>query len=238
LFPALKLGVDEIYLLPDAALIIAKRSVAAVGYHEFIISNSKTRFIEEDAVPSDSPIVDETWRYVNKKGGPDRRFNANRKIPICIYGELSFRSDGGLNSVVQYSNLIAADRLCSVLDVLHRTTAKFPKSFVYIKVADAWPTILFVIFAALLGGAQPAFFSDALHVSLRRPTQEVTPSAVASSAVTPIVARPPELRSESNPQVANAPVPSMPLQSLGKDVGVRDKSIIVGVPLPRPRPKF
>jgi hypothetical protein len=31
-FPSLKLGSDEIYFLPDAALIILKGSVAAVPY--------------------------------------------------------------------------------------------------------------------------------------------------------------------------------------------------------------
>ena len=26
-----------------------------------------------------------TWKYVNKKGDPDKRFKDNRKIPIVLY---------------------------------------------------------------------------------------------------------------------------------------------------------
>src|SRR4051794_26326818 len=119
-FPTLKLGNDEIYLLPDAALIIVRGSVAAVHYRDLEVSHSKTRFIEEESVPADSPIVGQTWRYVNKKGDPDRRFNFNKELPICVYGEMSFRSEGGLNCKIHCSNPAAPDRLSNVIAVLHQ----------------------------------------------------------------------------------------------------------------------
>ena len=34
---------------------------------------------------------DYTWQYANKSGGPDRRFNNNRQLPICLYGILSLK---------------------------------------------------------------------------------------------------------------------------------------------------
>lgn len=46
------------------------------------------RFIEEETPPADAAVVDQTWRQVNRKGGPDRRFNNNRELPIGrLYGK-------------------------------------------------------------------------------------------------------------------------------------------------------
>lgn len=63
-----------------------------------------TRFIEEEAVPKDAEVVGRTWKYVNKSGGPDRRFKNNRELPICLYGEIELRSESGLNTVLMFSN--------------------------------------------------------------------------------------------------------------------------------------
>jgi len=41
------------------------------------ISSSVTRFIEKEAVAGDATIMGNTWKYVNKSGGPERRFNDN-----------------------------------------------------------------------------------------------------------------------------------------------------------------
>ena len=46
-----------------------------------------TRFVESSA-PEDSQVVDQTWQYVNKKGGPDRRFSYNPMLVVCSYGEM------------------------------------------------------------------------------------------------------------------------------------------------------
>lgn len=60
--------------------------------------------IEHESVPTDAPVVGSTWQYVNKSGGPDRRFNNNRQLPILQYGELHLTSSTGLNEVIQVSN--------------------------------------------------------------------------------------------------------------------------------------
>jgi hypothetical protein len=43
--------------------------------------------------------IDRTWQYVNKKGGPDRRFANNRELPVMQYGVLGFSSSRGLKAV-------------------------------------------------------------------------------------------------------------------------------------------
>jgi hypothetical protein len=77
----------------------------------------RTRFVEQDAVPSDAQVVDQTWRYVNRNGGPDRRFNNNRQIPIVLYAELHLTSPRGLNIVVESSNL---DKATALKDAIER----------------------------------------------------------------------------------------------------------------------
>jgi DnaJ-like protein len=63
-----------------------------------------TRFIEDDPVPADATIVDRTWRYDNKNGGPDRRFNNNVQLPVAQYGVLVLTSSRGLNIHLHTSN--------------------------------------------------------------------------------------------------------------------------------------
>ena len=78
--------------------------MGALNYKDITSSSNTTRFIESEGVPSDSQIVGQTWKYVNKSGGPDRRFKDNRQLPICLYGELKLTSALGLNTVIMYSN--------------------------------------------------------------------------------------------------------------------------------------
>ena len=58
-------------------------------------------------MPSDSVQVDTTWQYVNVKGGPDRRYKNNRKLPVMEYAELTVRGNG-LQHVFLLSNVQAA----------------------------------------------------------------------------------------------------------------------------------
>jgi hypothetical protein len=117
-FPALKIGVEELFFAPDAILIVAGRSVAALQYHDLIISVQTIRFIENEAVPADADVVGTTWRFVNKSGGPDKRFSSNRQLPVCLYGEMEIRSAGGVYGVLEFSRANAADRFIAVVRVL------------------------------------------------------------------------------------------------------------------------
>ena len=63
----------------------------------------ETRFIEDGGAPGDAKVVGYTWRYVNKSGGPDRRFNNNVQIPICLYESILLTSNSGLQELFQAS---------------------------------------------------------------------------------------------------------------------------------------
>jgi len=93
--PAIKMGIQSLYFIPDGILVYDQNGVGIVDYEDLIIEYDTTRFIEEHP-PNDSKIVGKTWKYPNKDGGPDRRFNNNFQIPICLYGELKIKTSKGL----------------------------------------------------------------------------------------------------------------------------------------------
>ena len=99
------LGEQTLYFFPDRILVYQGSEVGAVSYAGLSVELHQVRFVEEGNVPSDTHVVDQTWRYVNKKGGPDRRFSNNRQLPVVLYGEIALRSDSGLNVLLQSSNM-------------------------------------------------------------------------------------------------------------------------------------
>lgn len=91
--------------MPDRVLIFENSRVGAVSYSEIRFVIDTTRFIEEETVPRDASVVDRTWRFVNKNGSPDRRFNNNNELPVCLYEVLNLNSDSGFNEVIHISRI-------------------------------------------------------------------------------------------------------------------------------------
>ena len=128
-FLQLPLGKETLYFTPDAILVIAGAKVAAFRYNDVEIVSRPTRFVEDSAAPSDTQVVGETWRFLNRNGGPDRRFNNNRKLPICLYGEIDFKSASGLSERIQCSRVDASERF-SAAAIAMRTTDDLAASIV------------------------------------------------------------------------------------------------------------
>ena len=123
-FPSIPLGKKTIYFTPDAVLVVARRSVAALDYDDFEIDARRTQFIENARPPRDATVVGMTWQYVNKRGGPDRRFSNNRRLPICVYGEMDMKSSTGLNERIQCSHAEAMPKFVSSIVAMRQ-----PKQF-------------------------------------------------------------------------------------------------------------
>ena len=119
--PAIPVGSQTIYFFPDRILIYDKKAVGGLAYGSFSVSRRNQRFIENGTVPRDGTIVDYTWQYVNKSGGPDRRFSNNRQLPILLYSEVFFTSNSGLNELVQFSKQTAGIDLISKLEQYKRS---------------------------------------------------------------------------------------------------------------------
>lgn len=103
--PTLKAGKSVLYFFPDRLLIYDASGVGALAYSDLRVDTKISRFVEGESVPGDSQQVDSTWRYVNKKGGPDRRFNNNRQLPVMQYGMLEFSSASGLRALFMCSRV-------------------------------------------------------------------------------------------------------------------------------------
>ena len=121
---AVNVGTQTLHFFPDRVLIYDANGVGAVSYQGLQVLVSSTRFIEDGGVPRDATVVDRTWRYVNKKGGPDRRFKDNRELPVCQYEEVALRRDTGLNQLLQIPRLGSAATFASALALLGRLVPK------------------------------------------------------------------------------------------------------------------
>ena len=76
----------KVVFLPDSVFMIQGAQCTALHYEHIKGTIGMTRFVESSA-PPDSHVVGQTWQYVNKQGGPDRRFAYNPALVKCAYGE-------------------------------------------------------------------------------------------------------------------------------------------------------
>lgn len=110
--PTVVAGNESIHFLPDRVLVRDGKTYTDVAYVFLRAQGRQQRFIESTGfTPADSTKVGETWQYVNKKGGPDRRFSNNPVLPIMLYSELDLTSTQGLNWLLQCSRPDAASAL-------------------------------------------------------------------------------------------------------------------------------
>ena len=89
---------SDIYIYPGfISLFDDKKSFGLVELNEVDVFFKESPFMEEEGVPSDAKVVGKTWAKVNKNGTPDKRFKDNYEIPVVEYGELTFKSKGGVH---------------------------------------------------------------------------------------------------------------------------------------------
>lgn len=101
--PVVPGGKQVLAFMPDRLLVFDSAAVGGISYAGLALAVAESQFVDAEAVPQDATVVGKTWRYVNKKGGPDRRFKDNREISICAYEQLLFSSTTGLNELIQVS---------------------------------------------------------------------------------------------------------------------------------------
>ena len=121
---AVGVGRQTLHFFPDRVLIYDRNGVGAVGYQELRIDVGATRFIESESVPRDAEVVGRTWKYVNKSGGPDKRFKDNKEIPVCRYEEISLSSQSGLNEVLQLSRCGFGKSFAAAISLLGKSMPK------------------------------------------------------------------------------------------------------------------
>ncbi len=114
----LKLQNEKIYFTPDRIIIFrGMRRVSGRSYKDLEAGFSTTNFVETEMIPKDARICSYTWQYVNKNGGPDRRFSNNRQMPVCKYGEITLKTNDGINILLNCSNV---DSMLQIQDAFER----------------------------------------------------------------------------------------------------------------------
>lgn len=99
---------NETFLfLPDKLIVMQGSKLGALSYNQFRQELGTTRFVELRPVLNDAQVVATTWQYVNKSGGPDRRFKSNRQLPVCLYGTMRLSSGTGLNTYFTFSHPVS-----------------------------------------------------------------------------------------------------------------------------------
>jgi hypothetical protein len=126
--PTLRAGHKFLYFFPDHLLVYDSTGIGAVPYEQLEADGKDTRYIEEEGVPRNATQVGTTWKYVNKSGGPDRRFNNNPQLPVMLYGLLALTSKSGLNEIFQCSTPVVPQQIGVALAQLgHRSETVPPK---------------------------------------------------------------------------------------------------------------
>lgn len=122
--PALHVGRQIMYFLPDVILMQDGERMGAISYSDLSIRWQDSNFIEEGLVPRDAEIISYTWKHPNKSGGPDRRFKDNRQIPVCRYEVMHLTSPTGVNELVEFSRTgVVKDFAAAVSSMLKNTAA-------------------------------------------------------------------------------------------------------------------
>lgn len=124
--PAIPVGKQILFFFPDRVLFYSNTGVGAVNYADMRLEVSRTKFVEDGSVPKDAEIVGRTWRYVNKSGGPDKRFKDNKELPIALYEEIHFTSSSGVNELIQISRTGVAEDFAEAVASLVTQTNRSP----------------------------------------------------------------------------------------------------------------
>lgn len=95
--PLVKTGRTTLAFYPDRVLAFQGNSVGSISYDALQTQEEYRRYVESESVPRDARVIDHTWQYVNRNGGPDRRFKNNRQLPICAYTQLNLSTATGLD---------------------------------------------------------------------------------------------------------------------------------------------
>lgn len=136
--PIFPFGNQLLYLYPEFAIISQSPTrFEVVDYDDISIVYTTIRFHEPGLYPSDAEKIGSTWEYVNKDGGPDRRYVNNRQVAVVRYGGIIISIKGHQSVTYQVSNAHLADVFCAN----YNHFASITKSAESIPTINSIPTI-------------------------------------------------------------------------------------------------
>ncbi len=100
----------NLLIYPAFVMAVSRNDFGLIDLRELTLAFKQVRFVETGKIPSDAIVVDSTWAKVNKNGTPDKRFKGNYRIPVVGYGELVWKSLGGIHEQYMVSSTQKAAR--------------------------------------------------------------------------------------------------------------------------------
>lgn len=119
--PCIRTKTLNLYFFPDQILVLQGNRYGSVSYESLQVDYVSQQYIESESIPRDAQRVGTTWQYVNKDGGPDRRFTKNNpQFPVLLYGYILLSSNSGLNVHLQVSSSLHAQEFCAAFGTSNR----------------------------------------------------------------------------------------------------------------------
>jgi hypothetical protein len=118
--PHISGGRNAIYFFPDLVLVKQGSKIGGLDYRNVTLQFQDQTFQEHESVPADAEVIGSTWRFVRRDGGPDRRFNNNRQIPICRYQAMLMTGPGEFQKVIFLSRNTDRSRFVGSIRALGR----------------------------------------------------------------------------------------------------------------------
>lgn len=126
----------DLFLYPGFVLYrVSPKAFAVIDSREVTMDFTTTGFLEEETVPADAKVIGQTWKYTNKSGTRDMRFNNNYQVPIVRYGEITLMSPTGLRERYMISNPEATERFANAW-------SQFQKAISDVRIENSGPAPL------------------------------------------------------------------------------------------------
>jgi hypothetical protein len=116
--PFISGGMNTVYFFPDLLIVEQKDGIGGVDYRKLNVEFRSQNWIESESVPTDSTRIGSTWQFVRRDGGPDRRFNNNRQLPILRYQVMLMLGPGNFAKVIYLSKSSDRARLSATISGL------------------------------------------------------------------------------------------------------------------------
>lgn len=111
----LKLKGGKVIVMPQAIMVIVNNQVC-INEGTIHLESDDAQFTEGDGspLPEGVQIVGYTYLHVKKNGDPDLRYSDNPRFPICLYKQIDFSTDFGLNFVALFPNISETEKFLSL----------------------------------------------------------------------------------------------------------------------------
>ncbi|MBQ9266753.1 MAG: DUF4236 domain-containing protein [Clostridia bacterium] len=118
--PFIQAGDQELFFFPDKVLVVEGKKIGALSYNNLSVVVERGKFKEEGQKPSDAKVVETTYKYTNKDGGPDKRYSYNPKTSIMEYTFLYFLGSRSFSECIMLSKNNVGEKLKFEIENLKR----------------------------------------------------------------------------------------------------------------------